>query len=91
MKSFLIVIERGDSNYSSYCLDDIACIATGATIDETLQLMHEGIALWVEATLEQGGSIPEPKDIRFYIDSGEWNFAPDGILAHVAVHIPELA
>lgn len=91
MASFLIVIERAENNYSAYCLDDVACVATGDTIDETLQLMQEAIALWVEYTLEDGGEIPEPKDLQYYLDSGELELAPDDILTHVTVVIPELA
>lgn len=91
MTSFLIVIERAENNYSAYCLDDVACVATGDTIDETLQLMQEAIALWVEYTLEDGGEIPEPKGLEFYVNSGEYHFAPDDILTSVSATVPEPA
>lgn len=91
MTSFLIVIERTENNYSAYCLDDVACVSTGDTIDETLQLMQEAIALWVEYTLEDGGEVPEPKSLQHFLNSGELELAPDDILTHVTVAIPELA
>jgi predicted RNase H-like HicB family nuclease len=89
MKSFLVVIECAESNYSAYCLDDIACMATGATIDETLRLMREGIALWIESTIDDGGTIPEARGLEFYVNSGEYMFAPNDILASISVAAPE--
>ncbi|MCU0424240.1 MAG: type II toxin-antitoxin system HicB family antitoxin [Candidatus Kapabacteria bacterium] len=91
MTSFLIVIERAENNYSAYCLDDVACVATGETIDETLRLMQEAILLWIETTLEYGGAIPEPKSLQYHLNSSELELAPDDILTHVTVKMPELA
>jgi predicted RNase H-like HicB family nuclease len=91
MTSYLIVIEYGENNYSSYCLDDIACVATGKTVEETKKNMTEAISLWIEATTEYGGEIPEPQSLQYYLNSGELELAPDDILTHVTVAIPELA
>ncbi len=91
MTSYLIVIERGENNYSAYCLDDITCVATGDTIDETLRQMQEAISLWIETTLEYGGEIPEPQSLQYHLNSGELELAPDDILTHVTVAVPELA
>jgi predicted RNase H-like HicB family nuclease len=90
MTSYLIVIEYGENNYSSYCLDDIACVATGKTVEETKKNMTEAISLWIETTIEYGGEIPEPKSLQYHLNSGELELSPDDILTHVTVSIPEL-
>jgi hypothetical protein len=43
MKRYAIVIEKAATNYGGYVPDLPGCVATGATVQETEQLLHEAI------------------------------------------------
>ncbi|WP_421908616.1 type II toxin-antitoxin system HicB family antitoxin [Methanolacinia petrolearia] len=61
MFRFLIVIEKGDGNYSAYSPDLPGCVATGKTREEAEKNMHEAIAFHVDGLKEDGLPIPEGK------------------------------
>jgi predicted RNase H-like HicB family nuclease len=60
MLRYMVVLERTADGYSAYAPDVPGCATTGSTIDETLSNMKEALELWVDATLENGGTIPDP-------------------------------
>ena len=60
MKRFAIVIEKGPTSYAAYVPDLPGCAAVGETEDEVRQLIREGIALHLQAMVEDGEPIPEP-------------------------------
>jgi predicted RNase H-like HicB family nuclease len=60
MKRYAIVIEKAGGNYSGYVPDLPGCIATGATTEETEQLLREAIEMHVEGMREDGLPIPYP-------------------------------
>lgn len=55
MSKYTIVIEKADGNYSAYCPDVPGCIATGSTIEETVERMKAAVNFHIE-----GLDIPEP-------------------------------
>jgi predicted RNase H-like HicB family nuclease len=58
------------------CVPDLpGCIATGATVEETEQLLREAIALHIEGLQEDGLPIPEPSSVVEYLElpAGESN------------------
>src|SRR5262245_8293622 len=57
---YLVVVEKGDNNYSAYAPDVPGCVTTGKTLQETLSNMREALELYFEVTLEDGVSIPIP-------------------------------
>jgi predicted RNase H-like HicB family nuclease len=59
-RSYLVVIERGERNFSAYVPDLPGCIATGATRDETVERMRRAIALHIEGLQADGEPVPEP-------------------------------
>jgi predicted RNase H-like HicB family nuclease len=59
-RSYLVVIERGERNYSAYVPDLPGCITTGRTREETVDRMREAIALHLEGLRADGEPIPEP-------------------------------
>jgi predicted RNase H-like HicB family nuclease len=67
MKRYLIVIEKSESNYSAYSPDLPGCIATGATIEETENIMFEAIEFHLEGMKEDNITIPEPTAIAEYM------------------------
>lgn len=66
MSRYLIVIERGERNYSAFVPDLPGCIATGRTRDEVVRNMQRAIEMHVEGMREDGLSIPDPTT------DGEW-------------------
>jgi predicted RNase H-like HicB family nuclease len=67
MYRFLVVIEKADGNYSAYSPDLPGCVATGATLEEVKQNMHEAIELHVRGLLEDNLPIPESTSSAEYI------------------------
>ena len=60
MRRYLIVVEKGEGNYSAYCPDLPGCVATGETIEETEAEMVEAIRFHLEGMAKDGVAIPEP-------------------------------
>ncbi|MGB3457861.1 HicB family protein [ANME-1 cluster archaeon AG-394-G06] len=60
MAEYTIIIERAEGNYSAYCPDLPGCIATGSTVEETIQRMKEAIKFHLEGLKEGEIAIPEP-------------------------------
>jgi len=66
-KQYLVVLERTDRNYGAYSPDLPGCVATGETVEETLQLMREAIELHVRGLEEDGLPVPEPTSTASYV------------------------
>jgi predicted RNase H-like HicB family nuclease len=64
---YTIVIEQADGNYSAYAPDVPGCVATGATIEEVQQAMHEALVFHLEGLREQGLPLPQPSTVA-YVD-----------------------
>ena len=59
-QSYLVVIERGERNFSAYVPDLPGCAATGATREEVVERMRAAIALHLDGMRADGEPIPEP-------------------------------
>lgn len=57
---YLVLVEGTEGSYSSYAPDLPGCVAAGDSRKETLDLMHEAIALHLEGLREDGLPIPPP-------------------------------
>jgi predicted RNase H-like HicB family nuclease len=57
---YLVVVEKGDNNYSAYAPDIPGCATVGDTVEETLHNMLEALELHFEGLLEDGDPIPKP-------------------------------
>lgn len=68
MTCYAIVIERAGNNYSAYVVDPPGCVAAGATVKETEQLMHEAIAMHLDGMREDRMPIPEPTSLVTYVE-----------------------
>ena len=55
----LIIVERGDNNYSAYVPDLPGCVATGQSADEVTQLLDEAIEFHIDGMKAEGLPIPE--------------------------------
>jgi predicted RNase H-like HicB family nuclease len=63
-----IIIEKSRKNYSAYSPDLPGCIATGATIKETLSRMRSAIKFHLEGLKKEGSEILEPSSKVKYIE-----------------------
>jgi len=57
---YAIVIEKAEGNYGADVPDLPGCVATGQTVEETLQQIQEAIAFHLKGMLLHGEVIPEP-------------------------------
>ena len=61
IERYIILVEGGPpSNYSAWSSEVPGCVATGATIDECVQSMHEALAGHFEVMREHGEVVPPP-------------------------------
>ena len=65
---YSIVVERAVNNYSAYVPDLPGCVATGATMEETEQLIREAIELHLAGLREDGLPIPQPSSQVDYVE-----------------------
>jgi predicted RNase H-like HicB family nuclease len=65
---YAIVVERAANNYSAYVPDLPGCVATGATMEETEQLIREAIELHLAGLREDGLPIPQPSSQVVYVE-----------------------
>jgi len=56
MRKFVVIVEEAEGNFSAYSPDLPGCVATGATVDETMQNMIQAIHFHLEGC--EGKDIP---------------------------------
>lgn len=64
MKTFLVIYEAGENNWSAFCPDVPGCVAAGRTRQETERLMAEALALHLRGQEEDGDAVSEPSGIE---------------------------
>lgn len=65
---YIVIIEKGESNYGAYVPDLPGCVAVAKTKEEVLKLIEEAIELHIEALREDGNPVPQPASSTEYID-----------------------
>jgi predicted RNase H-like HicB family nuclease len=65
---YAVVIEKAATNYSAYVPDLPGCVATGATVEETEQLIREAIEFHLSGLRDDGVPIPPPSSQVDYVD-----------------------
>jgi predicted RNase H-like HicB family nuclease len=68
MRRFLIIIELGSHNYSTYVPDLPGCIATGKTVEEVKANMREAIRMHLQGMIEDHEPIPASQTMAEYVD-----------------------
>ncbi|MCC6329954.1 MAG: type II toxin-antitoxin system HicB family antitoxin [Acidobacteria bacterium] len=87
---FLVVLEKGKSNYSAYSPDLPGCIAVGKTVEDTLREMRSAIEFHLEGMLENGERLPKPRSLNTHIrKTGE--ISTDDILTSIETELPQMA
>ena len=67
----LVVTGKSPRNYSAYAPEVPGCVATGKTLQETLQNMREALQLHLEGMVEDGDELPvsaEPDDEAHFVE-----------------------
>jgi len=62
---YVMIIERGEQNFSAYFPDLPGCIATGKTREELKQRMREALELHLRGMREDGLPLPEPSLVDY--------------------------
>jgi predicted RNase H-like HicB family nuclease len=60
MKGYAVVLEKTETGWSAYAPDLPGLGVAGSTLEETEQLMREGIEFHIEALRADGDPVPEP-------------------------------
>ncbi len=68
-RGYLVLVEDAGNNFSAYSPDLPGCIATGATVQETLRNMRAGIAFHLEGMRQDGEAVPEPHANAVILDA----------------------
>ncbi len=58
MEHFLIIIEKGEHNYSAYAPDVPGCVTTGKTVEGIIKRMNEALYFHFEGMKEDGDPLP---------------------------------
>lgn len=87
---FLIVIEKGATNFSAYSPDLPGCIATGKTVEKTVAEMSSAIEFHLEGMIENGDELPKSRSLNSYLLETD-EISPDDIITSIEVEIPQLA
>ena len=60
MYRYVVIVEKAEGNYSAYCPDLPGCVATGKTVEETVERMKEAIKFHLDGLKRERMSIPKP-------------------------------
>lgn len=89
MESFLIVIKKSKNNYGAYAPDVPGCIATGKSLEETIEKMDSALHFHFEGMQEDGDPLPTPKPFQQHIH--EINANTNDVFAFVKIELEALA
>jgi predicted RNase H-like HicB family nuclease len=64
---YAVVFEKTGTGYSAYVPDLPGCVAAGATLEETADLIRSGVEIHLNAMREDGDAIPEPSTRVDYV------------------------
>ena len=68
MYRYPVIIEKATKNYSAYSPDLPGCVASGATIKETLSRMRTASKFHLEGLKREGSEIREPSTKIKYLE-----------------------
>ncbi len=67
---YVVILERGESEFGAYVPDLPDCVAVGETKEEALRLIGEAVELHLESLREDGLPIPKPSSSSEYVEVG---------------------
>ena len=60
---YAVLFTKTDTGYSAHVPDLPGCVAAGATLEETAELMRKALQMHLDGLREDGEAIPEPSTI----------------------------
>ena len=84
------MLEKGEDNYSAFSPDVPGCIATGRTIEKTIDTMRSALEFHIEGMIENGEHPPRPRSLEYHVKEAD-EVTGEDIIAHVIVRTPEIA
>lgn len=66
---YVMIIEKGERNYSAYLPDLPGCVATGKTLEEVKQRMRKAVEWHLRGLREDGLPVPEPTSSVEYVEA----------------------
>jgi predicted RNase H-like HicB family nuclease len=86
---YLVIIEKCNRNYGAYSPDIDGCVATGDTIENTIENITSAITFHLEGMAENGEDLPEPKSISIHLGQDEFD-TKNNLITFVEVQLPLL-
>lgn len=83
MDKYLIVLEKSDSGFSAYSPDAWGCVATGETLEQTLENMQSALVFHLQDHM----SMPLPRGIDAYVDALRESEGEEFYLTHLALEV----
>jgi predicted RNase H-like HicB family nuclease len=65
--TYLVIVEKGTNSFGAYVPDLPGCTVVADTKEEALKLIHEAMAMHVEALHESGDPVREPVSTTEYV------------------------
>lgn len=65
---YAVVIEKAARNYSAYVPDVPGCVATGKTVQSTLNHLRDALRFHFDGLLEDNQPIPDPQTLVDYVE-----------------------
>jgi predicted RNase H-like HicB family nuclease len=90
MKKYLVIIQKAESNYGAYSPDVLGCVATGKTIEETLENMREALEFHLEGLVEEGDPLPVSRGLNFYLQQPEPIAEASDLITYLSIQLPHL-
>ena len=87
---YLVIIEKGGTNYSAYSPDIPGCMATGKTVEETIDEMRSVITFHLEGMVENGEELPAPRSLSDFLNETD-EISDNDILTSIETDLPVLA
>jgi predicted RNase H-like HicB family nuclease len=94
MEKYLVVIEKGETNYSAFSPDVLGCVAASDTVEETKSLIREALQFHIGSMVESGEDVPQPKGLLYHIEKGVFQtdeIAEQYYITEVEVPVPQHA
>ncbi len=85
MEKYLIVVEKSETGYSAYSPDVLGCIATGKTLEKTIEQMRSALAFHLQSMAEDDEELPKPRGIASYLDAVSSSEGEEYFLTHIAL------
>ncbi len=67
---YMVVIERGETNWGAHVPDLPGCVAVGETREEVRRLIREAIEFHIDGLKEDGLPVPTPSSEGEFVEVG---------------------